>query len=787
MTWSPTEDEFKFQVNLPKDKYTSTKREFLKGIATLFDPLGFLTPYIVRARILLQSMWTSGLDWDEPLNAELKTKAQNWFDELSELSKIRVPRCLRLTADVKEVTIHTFADASIEAYGAVTYARHEYTDGTVSCNLVASKSKVAPLNAVSIPRLELMAAIVGLRQAEKIAPVLKVAPSQLTFWSDSMDVLFWIRGQSRQFKPFVANRVGEIHKSTDPAQWQYVPTKQNPADLLTRGQSVSQLKDEKCWWEGPSYLKSDATEWPVSKLEVKENQDKEVRKQFRTKQQESSTFMSEPTVNRLEPTRYSSWRRLSRVLARVLRFPGNCQLLPDQRELGPLNKEELIASEQHLIKRAQEQVFSAEIKALKAGQKISGSSKLLPLNPFVDEDGILRCNGRLCYAEYLPWETRFPTILPKGHHVTKLIIKEHHERKKHGGTNQVLAELSVKYWIISAREAIREWEKECMECRRRKTTPIKPMMAPLPVFRTRMSLRPFSQTSVDYAGPFITKQGRGKTRLKRYLCLFTCLSTRAVHLEVANNLDTDSFLNAFFRMASRRGMPEEMLSDNGTNFVGAHNELEALKALDKNRIQDATSAYGVKWRFNPPLAPHFSGVHEIMVKAAKKAIVAILGSADITDEELLSAVVGAEGLINSRPLTYQSANPADTVPLTPNHFLHGQLGGRFAPESVDTTDFNPRKRWRRVQELVRHFWHRWLKEWLPGLNARKKWFHSRDNLKEGDVVVLMSPDTPRGKWPLGRIVKTKPGADGQVRVADVQVGKSILTRPVVKLCPLEYQ
>ncbi|KXJ05260.1 hypothetical protein AC249_AIPGENE26360, partial [Exaiptasia diaphana] len=140
-----------------------------------------------------------------------------------------------------------------------------------------------------------------------------------------------------------------------------------------------------------------------------------------------------------------------------------------------------------------------------------------------------------------------------------------------------------------------------------------------------------------------------------------------------------------FSHGIRRGMPEEMLSDNGTNFVGSHNELEALKALDQHKISDGTSAYGVKWHFNPPLAPHFSGVHEVMVKAAKKAIVAILGSADITDEELVSAVIGAEGLINSRPLTYQSANPADTVPLTPNHFLHGQLGGKFAPESVDTS------------------------------------------------------------------------------------------------------
>ena len=163
-------------------------------------------------------------------------------------------------------------------------------------------------------------------------------------------------------------------------------------------------------------------------------------------------------------------------------------------------------------------------------------------------------------------------------------------------------------------------------------------------------------------------------------------------------------------MVPRRVLPKNLVCDNGTDFVGGRNELKELKALDQKKIQDTTTSRGVKWHFNPPLAPRFSGVHKIMIKATKKAIYAILGSVDITDEELLSAVVGAEGLINSRPLTYQSSDPADLTPLTPNHFLHGQLGGRFAPNSVDTEALNRRKRWRRFQELVRHFWHRRLQE-----------------------------------------------------------------------------
>ena len=239
-------------------------------------------------------------------------------------------------------------------------------------------------------------------------------------------------------------------------------------------------------------------------------------------------------------------------------------------------------------------------------------------------------------------------------------------------------------------------------------------------------------------------------------------------------------------MTSRRGLPEEMFSDNGTNFKGADRELKTLLSeLDETKINVSVANKGVKWHFNPPLAPHFGGAHESMIKSAKRAINAILGQADITDEELMTAIIGAEYFINSRPLTYKSANHEDDVPLTPNHFLHGQVGGQFAPTTVDETQFSPRKRWRRIQELVRHFWQRWLREWLPGLSIRKKWHRERRDVHVGEVVLVISPDTPRGNWPLGRVLEVYPGDDGRVRVVKVQVGEGTLTRPVTKLCPLE--
>ena len=203
----------------------------------------------------------------------------------------------------------------------------------------------------------------------------------------------------------------------------------------------------------------------------------------------------------------------------------------------------------------------------------------------------MRSDSRLKLAKFLSYDVRYPVILPRKSWVTKLIVKEFHEKGHHAsGTNQTLSALSARYWIVSAREVIREWEKECSECRRRKAKACEQIMALLPTSRLKKTLRAFTRTAVDFGGPFVTVQGRGQRRAKRYLCLFTCLTTRAVHLEIAFGLVTDSFLNSFYRMASRRGLPEELYSDNGTNFKGADNELKLLVSqLDEAKIGESVA------------------------------------------------------------------------------------------------------------------------------------------------------------------------------------------------------
>jgi hypothetical protein len=199
-------------------------------------------------------------------------------------------------------------------------------------------------------------------------------------------------------------------------------------------------------------------------------------------------------------------------------------------------------------------------------------------------------------------------------------------------------------------------------------------------------------------------------------------------------------------MTARRGMPSFVLSDNGTNFVGAEKEIhQKLQELDRQKIVETTSQHRpIHWEFNPPSAPHFGGVFESMVKSAKRAIRAILGDAAITDEELVTAIVGAEGLINSRPITYVSSSPDDLTPLTPNHFLIGQLGGQFAPEVPSEEILNKKKRWRRVQQLIAQFWKRCQKEFLPSLNTRSKWVNPKRELKKNDVVLVVNRNAESG-------------------------------------------
>ena len=447
--------------------------------------------------------------------------------------------------------------------------------------------------------------------------------------------------------------------------------------------------------EGPEFLKEDESTWP-EKLPGNPYSEDEEREQRKDKCTYATRDSDSGAVeDRLVPEKFSSLTRLLRVTAWIKRFRTNCKLEKEQRTKSDiLGQNEISDAEIYWLQRTQTEAFPS-------GEKEKCLNRFCPQT---DEDGLLRVNGRLRYAEDLSYDAKHPIILPKDHPFTQLVIVNRHERIGHNsGVEHLLTEVRSRFWVIKGRRTVRNIVEKCLGCRRLNAKPSGQRMAPLPKSRLQLPLRAFDRVGTDYGGPFYTKQGRRKPRAKRYMCLFTCLTTRAVHLEMTYSLDTEAFLNAFTRMVSRRGTPSYVISDNGTNFVAAEKDLRQLvQALDKKKIVNVTSAnQAIEWKFNPPSAPHFGGVFEVMIKSAKKALVAILGEADITDEELHTTMCAVEGLMNSRPITYMSADPHDLTPLTSIHFVIGQLGGQFAAEAVDVEEYvRPEKRWRRVQSFL---------------------------------------------------------------------------------------
>ena len=793
--WNANEDEFSFivkEINLP----VYTKRGLLSRIATLFDPLQFLAPYTIRAKMALQESWLRGLDWDEEFPDDLKASTRQWVEQLSEAPKVKIPRCYRHDEEVDQVSLHTFVDASRLAYGAVSYARYRYVSGHISAVLVTAKARVAPIKAVSIPRLELMAAVLGVRLAETVSEKLEISLSQHTVWTDSMDVIYWIRGHSRRLKSFVANRVAEIQRKSRPTQWRHVPSEENPADDATRGLDLRDLSAESRWFRGPAFLHEGEEFWPSGSRPGQTDCTEEGKQELL---KINFTFQGKKSLPLLDAEKFSSWLRLLRTTAYVLRFISKCKkeqrnvssdnqeknVWPNANLKETLEPEEIKNAEKYWVFEAQRERFTEELTNLKGGGTVSKSSQLWRLSPFMDSDGILRVGGRLELSS-LPYDAKHPVILPKKHHISKLVVAHVHNRGHHNlGVNFTLAELRQKFWIVSGREEIKRWERECNFCKLQRKRRGEQIMAPLPDVRLGTSLRCFAHCGVDFAGPFVVKLTR-KVTVKRYLCLFTCASSREVHLEVAFSLDTASFLNAFSRMVRRRGKPDVMISDNGTNFTSADKELRDLVSnLDQTKIKEQATNDGIQWRFNPPGGSHHGGIFEALIKSAKKALRAILGETKVTDEELLTAVVEVEGILNSRPLTYCSSDPNDEHVLTPNHFLYGQVGGQLAPRVIDDIAFNPRNRWRFVQDLINKCWRRWMKEYLSTLNTRNKWVDQKRNVAPGDVVLLVDTSNPKGHWPLGRIQEVFPGPDGQVRVVRVRSAGKDYVRPITKLCPLE--
>jgi hypothetical protein len=785
--WWDTEGDI-FQFNIVDRDRPLSKRGVLSTLSALFDPMGFVSPVVLEAKVIMQCLWKKEIDWDDPLPQEENERWEKWLTELSSLTDIKIPRQYQIggiQASDSETSLHCFSDASEYGYGMCAYLRFVYIDGTISCKFVIGRSRCAPVKVTSIPRLELQAAVLSARVGSVILEELTMNIANTVFWTDSQTTLQYIQNDRKRFHTYVANRVSEIRQLTQVEQWRHCPGIQNPADDASRGLKPKGLAGDHRWFSGPSFLWDTESSWPETETQCLPDDNIEVKK---TQVHVAATRIDEDADHKHVETglhklieKAWSWSGLVRRVAWLVRF---CEGLKQKKfKDGTLKQEELDEAVGLIMRFVQANNFEEDTVHLKSEGCVKGGSKLASLRPIL-VNGILRVGGRLNNAPTLSEEEKHPAILPSDHRVTFLIIQDAHRRLAHCGREHILSETRKKFWIIGGRTLAKQLVRKCILCRKGNARKMEQVMASLPEYRLVPYKPAFSFSGCDLFGPLQVKWGRSTA--KRWGCLFTCLTTRSVFLEVTQSLSTDDFIMVLRQFVCRRGPPEEIHSDNGTNFTGAERELrESIQQWDQQKIDNSLQQQGIKWVFQTPTAAHMSGVWERLVKMAKRHLVALSGNRLLTDFGLRTLFAETEAIMNSRPLCSVSDDPQDFEPLTPNHFLlHRKVCG--LPQGVfSKQDYLLRKEWRKIQYLLDLFWSRWLAEYIPKLQHRAKWRREQRNLMVGDLVLLAEDNVKRGQWPLGRVSEVYPGPDGVVQSALVKTADSEFKRPIAKMCLLE--
>ncbi|XP_072050041.1 uncharacterized protein [Amphiura filiformis] len=793
--WNVESDQIGFNVKEVDPK--ATRRNILSVISQVYDPIGLTAPYILKGKKILQACCKEKIPWDEPIPEEQHKQWNSWLQELPRLKELRVDRCYKPKnfGTVVNTQLHHFADASKDGYGTVTYLRLVNDKGAIQSSFVTGKARVAPVKPHTIVKMELSAATTSVKVDTLLKKELDMNIDGTTFWTDSQTVLKYIMNKKSRLPVFVANRVAVIQDGSEEEQWKYIPSEMNPADYASRGLKVTELSKME-WLKGPSFLEEPEDTWS----DFSQPSESEEPKGGSQETCEGTTQVVSHAVTAVEENDplhqvieyYSDWTKLKRAIAWLLRLKK--MLLQKakgeqiQSRCRYLTLDEVQHAEEVIMQKVQREAFPEEFSALQRNQQVSKTSNLCNLNPMLS-NGLLKVGGRLhnaCITE----AAKHPLILPKHHHVGDLIIRHIHQQCNHQGRNHTLAELRQRYWIINAATAVKNLVKKCIVCRKQNARAGNQMMADLAPSRVKAEDPPFSCTGMDYFGPFEVKQGRSCR--KRYGVIFTCMSTRAVHLEIAESLDTSSCINAIRRFIARRGPVKEITSDNGTNLVGANNEMrQALKELNEEDIQSFATRRNIVWKFNIPAASHHGGVWERQIRTVRKILQAMLTEQHLkgarNEEQLYTLLCEVETTINSRPLTLASDDPKDLDVITPNHLLQLKSPESFPPGKFVEQDQYARHRWRQVQYLADFFWKRWTKEYLSMLQQRQKWLKPQRNLQEGDIVLIVDNNAPRNSWPMGRVQQVHHDKKGLARSAIVKTKTAVLNRPVTKICLLLEQ
>ena len=761
MHWATDTDCFFFKAH-SVENLQYTKRLVLSFIARTFDPLGFLNPFTILVKILFQELWRLGLGWDDPLPKEHQDKMTTWILGFKEVSRWKIPRKLSIVSwEGGHKQLLCFCDASDKAFGCCVYLK-VVENGISQVTLVTSRVRVAPLKKVTLPRLELLGALLVARLLSFVKTSLDLSVSiPYKCFTDSSIALAWIKADPHRWKQFVRNRVSEIQTLTNPALWYHIPGTMNPADLLTRGIGATDLTHSDLWLHGPSELQMEGIS-PQSEDLCHSDIAPEMAQKTET------VLVNLETHSLIDLTRFSSFTKIVRTLGWVLRFVKTLKRAAQKgsRFKQNLDSDELHAAQTLLLKTVQQECFSTERALIQAGKVVSTGSSLFKFSPFIDDKGLIRVGGRLQMSSSLTYDEKHPIVLPKGH-LSLLIVRIEHQLLKHAGVSTLLTSLRNKYMIFGVRVLCKQVCRMCVPCQKLDVRACSQIMAPLPADRVSKS-HAFAIVGVDHAGPLYCLDTDNK---KHYILLFTCATIRAVHLELVNSLSLSDFILALRRFSARRGLPSTIYSDNAKTF-------EAASSLVKHFGPNAPV-----WKFSVPLAPWYGGWWERLVRSTKSALRKSLGKALIGRSELETVLFEVEACINSRPLTYVEE---EGTPLTPSHFLLGRssyLDNTSSNVVLKTkSDFCLANQGQ--QTTLESFWRLWSEDYirnLPSLGNGR----GRVDLILNSIVLIKEEGKPRMTWPLGKVIELFEGKDGFIRAVRLKTAKGELTRSVQRLYKLE--
>ncbi|XP_043498669.1 uncharacterized protein LOC122521972 [Polistes fuscatus] len=619
--------------------------------------------------MFLQSLWLHTLNWDDALPGPLTTKWVSIRQDLTSLARLSIPRWFNTFAQ-SMVELHRFDDASQFAMGAVVYLIVNSPSTCANVSLVCSKTKVAPLKQLTIPRLELSAALLLSTLIKHVYATLNMTITNIHLWTDSQVTLKWIKAHPSKWKDYVRNRVSKIQVLTKTAYWRHVPGNSNPADCASRGITTDHLEEHTLWWTGPPWMTHSEDSWPAQPDEAPDD----------ICAQETRACVAHHLVRSIPEYhwdliyKFSTLNKLLRVTPLCRRAIKRLSRRIDSTPAILISTADLEDSRLFWVKATQAAYFQNELALLRQQSHLPSSHPLSRLTAFIDNEGVLKMGGRLRRSE-LSYDTKHPAILPRTSRLSELIIGHAYKKTMHGGTQTILAFIRQLYWIVGGRALVKSHILRCVMCARHRGIRALQLMGQLPLARVTPS-RFFSHTGIDYAGPLTLQIWRGceaKT-YKRWICVFVCLPKSTTHLEVVSDYTSEGFISTYQRFTSRSTTPSALYSDCGTNFFGAEAQLKRCfigSSPGHLKFSALLAQDNTQWHFNPPAAPHMSGKWEAAVKSLKFYVERTVGDTLLTYEETSTLLAQIEAILNSKPLEPLSDDPEDTTVLTPGHFLIG--------------------------------------------------------------------------------------------------------------------